>query len=109
MAIAARQPVLIIDDSKTIHSLLRMHLADEPVELRSAYNGEDGLAMALADPPQMILLDVEMPKNNGFEVCRQLKSNPVTMGIPVIFLSGASSTADKIRGLDLGATDYIVK
>jgi diguanylate cyclase (GGDEF)-like protein len=103
------QKILIIDDSQPIHELLKVRLRDEGVQLHSAYDGESGLTAAKAVLPDLILLDVDMPGTDGFQVCRNLKAHPDTVSIPVIFLSGASSTDEKIRGLDLGAVDYITK
>src|SRR5215213_2985374 len=97
------QRVLIIDDSQPIHALVRVRLADEGVELQSAHNGLGGLQAARENPPDVILLDVDMPDMNGFEVCRQLKADGRTMDVPIIFLTGASSTEEKIKGLELGA------
>src|SRR4051812_22667076 len=103
------QKVLIIDDSKPIHALVRARLAEEPIELHSAFDGETGIATALNLLPDLILLDVDMPSPDGFEVCRRLKDDPATMTIPVVFLTGMASTEQKIRGLELGALDYILK
>ncbi|HZL37241.1 MAG TPA: diguanylate cyclase [Tepidisphaeraceae bacterium] len=103
------QKVLLIDDSAPIHGLVRTRLRSEPVELHFAFNGEEGLTMALAVLPDLILLDVDMLRPDGFEVCRRLKADSRTMNIPVVFLSSAGSTEDKIRGLDLGAVDYVLK
>ena len=103
------QKVLIIDDSKPIHALVRVRLADEPIELHSAFDGESGVSAALNLLPDLVLLDVDMPSPDGFEVCRRLKDDPATMNIPVVFLTGMASTEQKIRGLELGALDYILK
>lgn len=103
------QKVLIVDDTKPLHGLLRARLVDEPIELHSAYNGTEGLAKACELLPDVILLDVDMPEVDGFEVCRRLKADPKTAGIPVIFLTGAAGTAQKILGLELGAVDYVTK
>src|SRR5438552_10201412 len=103
------QKVLIIDDSKPIHALLRARLTDEPVELHSAFDGDAGVLAACNILPDLILLDVDMPNPDGFEVCRRLKADPATMNIPIVFLTGVSSTEQKIRGLELGALDYILK
>jgi diguanylate cyclase (GGDEF)-like protein len=103
------QKVLAIDDSKPIHALLKARLADEPIELHNAMDGESGLRMAAELCPDLVLLDVDMPQPDGFEVCRRLKGQATTAGIPIIFLTGASSTEEKIKGLDLGAVDYITK
>src|SRR4051794_39805119 len=107
--LATSQKVLIVDDSPTIHTFVKTHLRSEPVELTSALGGDEGLALATSLHPDLILLDVEMPAPDGFEVCRRLKSNPQTQSIPVVFLTGASSTGQKILGLDLGAVDYVTK
>lgn len=104
-----RQRVLIVDDCKMVHSLLHSGLADEPVELLSAYDGPSGLAIAIAEQPDLILLDIEMPGMKGFEVCRQLKADGATSAIPVVFLSSLTCTEDKIHGLELGAADYVTK
>jgi diguanylate cyclase (GGDEF)-like protein len=103
------QSVLIIDDSKVIHGFVKMHLANDPIDLHSAYGGETGLSMATALHPDLILLDVTMPPPDGMQVCRYLKAKAETMAIPVIFLTGASTTEEKIAGLELGAVDYITK
>ncbi|HTW93746.1 MAG TPA: diguanylate cyclase [Tepidisphaeraceae bacterium] len=101
--------VLIIDDSALVHHLIRARLAGEAVEIFDAANGVEGLALAGEMLPDLILLDVEMPAPDGFEVCGQLKANPATVGIPIVFITGVSSTAEKIRGLELGAVDYVTK
>jgi len=103
------QRVLVIDDDEAIHALIKVRLAGESVQLHSAYDGESGLELAASALPDLILLDVDMPQPDGFEVCRRLKHDPLTMNIQVIFLSGASSTEEKIRGLNLGAVDYVTK
>ena|ERR1700733_8384608 len=103
------QSVLIIDDSPAIHTLLHARLRDEPVALQSANSGEEGLAMAASIMPDLILLDVDMPDPNGFEVCRRIKGDPKLAATPIIFLTGAATTEQKIQGLELGAMDYITK
>jgi len=103
------QRVLIIDDTKNIHALVKARLAGEPVEFHSAYTAADGMTMAGTLLPDLLLLDVDMPDVDGFEVCRRLKAQPSTMNIPVVFLTGAGSTDAKIRGLELGAVDYVTK
>jgi diguanylate cyclase (GGDEF)-like protein len=101
--------VLLIDDAEPIHDLLRYHLADEPLEVLSALDAASGLRMARELAPDIILLDVEMPDADGFETIRRLKADTTTIDIPVVFVTGVSSTDDKIRGLDLGASDYVTK
>ena len=101
--------VLVIDDSRDVHVLVKARLGKEPVTLYSAYSGAEGIAAARDVQPDLILLDVEMPGQDGFDVCRQLKADKQLMQIPIIFLTGATSTEQKIQGLELGATDYITK
>jgi two-component system, cell cycle response regulator len=103
------QHIIIIDDSEDIHDLVRLGLYGEPVDLHSAFDGPSGIALARAIAPDLILLDVDMPQPDGFEVCRTFKSDPGLSSIPIVFLTGASSTTEKVRGLDLGATDYVTK
>lgn len=101
--------ILLIDDSNSIHSLVKVRLADESFEILSAFNGRDGIDLVRAESPDVVLLDVDMPSLDGFEVCRILKSDPATLHIPVIFLTGSTKSDEKIRGLELGAIDYILK
>ena len=103
------QKVLVIDDSEAIHALLKARLSSEPIELHFAGGGEEGLELAPKLLPDLILLDIDMPQVDGFDVCRRLKSDTRTQAIPVVFLSGTTSTEVKIKGLELGATDYITK
>jgi len=103
------QKLLIIEDSPDIHELVVAWLTDEPVEIFLCLTGEEGLASSARIRPDLVLLDVDLPGLDGFEVCRRLKSDPTTADIPVVFLTGASSTDEKLRGLELGAVDYITK
>jgi diguanylate cyclase (GGDEF)-like protein len=74
-----------------------------------ATHGEQGLKAALTGRPDLILLDITMPDLDGYEVCRRLKADPLTQGIPVIFITALTDAADETRGLELGAADYITK
>ena len=103
------QRVLVIDDSKNIHALIKARLAGEPVELHYCLSTEQGFALASQLLPDLILLDIDMPDVDGFEVCRRLKALPATMNIPIVFLTGAGATEDKIRGLEQGAVDFVTK
>ncbi len=103
------QQVLIIDDSEDVHCQVRLFLDEEALDVSSAESGQAGIVSAGAKPPDLILLDVDMPAPDGFEVCRRLKDNAATSAVPIIFLTGASSTQEKIRGLSLGAVDYVTK
>ena len=100
--------ILIIDDSRDMHRLIRSAFSETPWLVESAYCGGDGLAMASANPPDLILLDIDMPDMNGFDVCRHLKANSRTSDTPVIFVSTLNGADEKICGLKL-AVDYVTK
>jgi DNA-binding response OmpR family regulator len=101
--------VLIVDDDKVIQQLLEVNLELEGYEVAKASNGEEALAMVHDFAPDLVLLDVMMPKLDGREVCRRIKSDPATGGIPVIFLSARAQDMDVTSGLELGASAYITK
>ncbi len=101
--------VLVIDDSMDVHRLLKARLRTEELEFREATDGPSGLKLAEEHVPTVILLDLDMPGMDGFEVLRVLKENPVTLQIPVIVLSGLQSSQDKVTAFDLGAVDYVTK
>jgi len=103
------QQILLIDDSKSIHPLVKSLLGDDPVTVHSAYNAQCGLVLAESLRPDLILLDVEMPGVDGFEACRRIMDEPATARIPVVFLTSHNATKEIARGLDLGATDYVTK
>ena len=101
--------LLAIDDSELIHRLLRVRLEGEHLELHVASDATEGLAKARELLPEVILLDIELNEMDGFEVLSRLKRDPRTHDIAVIFISAASDTMDRVRGLDLGAVDFISK
>jgi len=105
----AGQPVILaVDDAPINLGILRAALTPA-CHLLSASNGLHALELAARHQPDLILLDILMPEMDGYEVCKQLKRNPVTSNIPVIFLSAMSEAADEQKGLQLGAVDYITK
>lgn len=101
--------ILIIDDHPDALAVARSRLAQERVEIVCALGGAAGLDAARREMPDLILLDVDMPDMSGFEVCRTLKADPDLFLIPVLFLSGSGAAEDKVKGLDLGAVDYVTK
>jgi diguanylate cyclase (GGDEF)-like protein len=101
--------ILVVDDSPNLHKLVRTYLEGEPLSIHSAYNGTEAMEVAVTLKPDLILLDVDMPDLNGFEVCRWLKTNAVTNSLPIIFLTADTSPCNQVKGLDLGATDYMTK
>ena len=102
-----KQRVLIVEDEKNIVDILRFNLQKEGYDTLEAYDGVTGLDLALAEHPDLILLDLMLPKRNGFEVCRALREQG--RATPVLILTAREAEQDKILGLDLGADDYITK
>lgn len=106
----AMQPlVLIIEDEISQREILSYNLGAEGFRTTQAADGEHGLLLAIEEVPDVIVLDWMMPQLSGIEVCRRLKINPATSKIPVIMLSAKSEDMDKVRGLETGADDYVVK
>ena len=101
--------ILIVDDNPDNLSVLFDMLADQGFEILIAEDGKNALIQADYVSPDLILLDIMLPDIDGFEVCRRLKENKDTSSVPVIFMSALSDTVDKIKGLQLGAVDYITK
>lgn len=101
--------ILIVDDSATIRKLLRFHLKAEPYLLLESSDGLQAVDMCLREQPDLVISDIQMPQLDGYGLCRRLKQDPRTQDIPIIFLSARAETADKIKGLELGAVDYIAK
>ena len=103
-----RERILIVDDERfnltTLHELLK-----DEFRIMVAKHAEQGLKAALSGRPNLILLDINMPEMNGYEVCKRLKADPLTADIPIIFITALSEAADETRGLELGAADYITK
>jgi sigma-B regulation protein RsbU (phosphoserine phosphatase) len=106
---AEAERILLVDDNPTNLQVLFQTLEGRGYNLLVAKDGETALTIVKKALPELILLDIMMPGIDGYEVCRQLKENPATRDIPVIFLSALGDTKDKVRGLDLGAVDYISK
>ena len=101
--------VFIVDDNMVNRKLLVGILKKEGYSLLEAEDGEQAIEMAFQEMPDLILLDIMMPKKDGYDVCVQLKADKKTANIPIIFLSAKSQTEDKIKGLDLGGADYVTK
>jgi len=108
-AAGSRSRILIVDDSPDNLHLLVQLLKARGYQLSIARNGNDGYQRATIDPPELILLDVYMPKVDGFAACRLLKTDLRTRHIPVIFLTAANDTQARLNGFALGAVDYICK
>jgi len=103
------EKILIVDDSVTNLSYLRLILEEEGYFIREAKNGMLALKLLEEHKPDLILLDIVMPEMNGLDVCRHVKKDKKLAEIPIIFISAAAETDDKIEGLRLGAVDYVTK
>ena len=99
--------ILIVDDEKSIVDILSFNLGREGYETMAAYDGEAGLTLALEENPDLILLDLMLPKMNGFDVCKAVREKNTST--PIIMLTARESESDKVFGLELGADDYITK
>jgi len=100
--------ILLADDDPRLRKLVAITLGDDFTILQAA-DGEETLRIAQQEKPDLILLDIRMPKLDGFEVCSRLKANPLTSGVKVIMLTALSSDSDKIQARKAGADDYFVK
>ena len=101
--------VLVIDDEAPIRLLCRVNLEAEKMDVIEAADGPSGVEKALAEGPDVILLDVMMPGLDGWRVAEQLLDDERTAGIPIIFLTARAEFRDRARGLDIGGVDYITK
>jgi DNA-binding response OmpR family regulator len=102
--------ILLVEDSQTQAAQIKMVLENAgDIEVEVSYTGVEGLRLAREISPALIILDVVLPDMDGFQICRRLKRDPVTMGIPVIMLTEKSSADATVSGLQAGADDYIPK
>ena len=108
-AARVKQNVVVLEDDPDIASLIAYHLEQAGWSVEVCASGESVLPLARANQPVLFLLDVMVPGNSGFEVCRQIRSSRDLAKIPIIFVTAKTAEADRIRGLDLGADDYISK
>ena len=106
-AVTGKKTVLIVEDEKNIVDIVRFNLQREGFDTLEAYDGEAGLALAREKHPDLVLLDVMMPKMMGFDVCRALRTEGDN--VPVIILTAREEEEDKVLGLEIGADDYITK
>ena len=98
--------VLVVDDEKNIVDIVVFNLKKEGYEVLSAFDGEEGLKKVYDEDPDLILLDIMMPKMDGFEVCKKIREKKDT---PIIMLTARAEEVDKVLGLELGADDYVTK
>lgn len=105
----AKKKILIVDDEPDVRDVIKIVLEAEDYETMEASNGEEGLEKISKRPPDLIILDFMMPKMNGPVVCQTLKKDLLLRHIPVIMLTGRGELVDKVKGIDAGADDYILK
>jgi len=105
----AKAKILVVDDEIYIVHILDFSLGMEGYEVVTALDGEQALQKVKTEQPDLIVLDIMMPKLDGYETCKQLKSDPATKHIPVILLSAKGLNVDQRLGFDVGADDYITK
>jgi DNA-binding response OmpR family regulator len=101
--------ILVAEDERDIRELIGFTLRHHGHEVLTASNGEDALAIALRELPDLVLLDIRMPRLTGYDVCRRLRAEPTTQHSPVAFLSAKGQDSEVQAGMDAGATDYILK
>ena len=101
--------VLVVDDEAPIRLLCRVNLEAEGMTVLEASDGDQGLELARAELPDVVLLDVMMPGRSGWEVAEELLADEATSGIPIIFLTARAEIRDRAKGIDLGGVDYVTK
>jgi diguanylate cyclase (GGDEF)-like protein len=109
LSLPEKSDILLVDDQPHNLNLLSDLLEEQGYEVRQALNGVMALEAACISPPDLILLDINMPEMDGYTVCQRLKASPDTRGIPVIFVSALDEAWDKVKAFSVGAVDYIAK
>ena len=101
--------ILIVDDEDEVRAGLCEFLEELDYAICEATDGQEALAKTFTEKPHMILLDLRLPKLDGYQVCQTLKGNPITSGIPIIMVTALNATPNKVKGIEFGADDYIDK
>ncbi len=105
----SRARLVVVEDEQDLQDLMRYHLEREGYAVTSALSGDRALKIIRAEPPDLIVLDLMLPGMDGLEVCRALKADAATAGIPIVMVTAKSEEADIVTGLELGADDYVAK
>lgn len=108
MAVVMKPSLLVVDDTPAIIDLA-VGLLSSDYKVRAVTDGAKAIELATANPPDLVLLDIMMPEMDGYEVCQRLKADPATSHVPVIFVTAKAEAADVVKGLKMGAADYITK
>ena len=104
-----KKKILIIDDEQDLVDFVKIRLETNGYQVVSAYNGEEGIVTCVRENPDLVLLDILIPKIDGFKVCQALKKDPSTAGIPIIMLTAKDRTEDIKSAKEAGADGYIIK
>ena len=105
----ARGRILLVEDDRALTELLSYHFTREDFEIQHTPDGEEALLLASENPPDVVLLDWMIEGTSGIEVCRRLRRRPETANVPIIMLTARGEEADRVRGLETGADDYVTK
>jgi two-component system alkaline phosphatase synthesis response regulator PhoP len=103
------QKILVVDDEKALISLVALHMRTAGYEVLMAHDGWSAIDICKRDKPDLVILDLMLPKLNGWEVCRRLRQDQETKDVAVVMLSARGEVEDKLRGFDVGADDYVTK
>ena len=101
--------VLVVDDEEEVRNSVGEFLVSQGYDAVEAADGEEALAKCFTEKPDLILLDLRLPKVDGYQVCQTLKGNPITSVIPIIMITALNTTSQKVKGIEYGADDYIAK
>ncbi len=101
--------ILVVDDEKDIIELIEYNLKKEGFSVIQAYDGEAAVSIAKKQQPDLLILDLMLPRMNGIDVCKAIRANPATVDLPIIMLTAKTDESDKVLGLEIGADDYITK
>lgn len=101
--------ILVVDDEEDVTQLIEFNLRRAGYDVSVAHTGVDGLEQALSDPPDLVVLDVNLPEVDGFALCESLRADPRTMALPIIMLTAFGTTASRAVGMEAGADDYLLK
>ena len=104
-----KKTVLVVEDEEDIRELVSYHLLKEGYQVAGVASGEEALATATAQPPDLILLDLMLPDLDGLTVCQRLRAEPRTKAVPIVMLTAKGEESDIVGGLNLGANDYVTK
>jgi two-component system alkaline phosphatase synthesis response regulator PhoP len=107
--ISRKKKILVVDDEKDLTALVSLHMKMAGFEVLTASNGEKALDLSREEKPDLIILDLMLPKIDGWQVCERLRQDAVTKDIPVIMLTARAQIEDKLKGFEAGADDYVTK